>query len=95
MLRVFFLLWKASARPENNAWTRFYMMLWCLMIVYFANNISARYLFTFGSPFSLCVLFMMAASRSELVGGGAPVRLLQAAPAARRPLAPADGHLGD
>ena len=95
MLRVFFLLWKASARPENNAWTRFYMMLWCLMIVYFANNVSARYLFTFGSPFSLCVLFMMAASRSELVGGGAPVRATLAAPAVRRATETADGHLGD
>ena len=27
-----------------------------LMIVYFLNNISTRYLFSFGSPFSLCVL---------------------------------------
>lgn len=70
ILRVFFLLWKASRGLVTTAWTRYYMMLWCLMIVYFLNNISARYLFSFGSPFSLCVLFLMAASRSELVGGG-------------------------
>jgi O-antigen ligase len=75
MLRVFFLLWKASSLRENNAWARYYAMLWCLMIVYFMNNISTRYLFSYGSPFSLCILFLMTASRQELVGGGmrAPV----------------------
>jgi hypothetical protein len=77
MLRVFFLLWKASRPRENNAWTRYYMMLWCMMVIYFLNNISARYLFSFGSPFSLCVLCLMAASRQELVGGGMRTRLMQ------------------
>ena len=77
MLRVFYLLWHASRPRENNAWTRYYMVLWCLMIVYFLNNISARYLFSFGSPFSLCVLCLMAASRQELVGGGMPTRVMQ------------------
>jgi hypothetical protein len=71
MLRVFFLLWRVSRPTENNAWTRYYMMLWSLMIVYFLNNISTRYLFSFGSPFSLCILCLMAASRRELIGGGA------------------------
>jgi O-antigen ligase len=70
MLRVFFLLWKVSNPRENNAWTRYYAVLWCLMVVYFLNNVSTRYLFSFGSPFSLCILFLMAASRQELVGGG-------------------------
>lgn len=70
MLRVFYLLWKVSRPRENNGWTRYYMMLWCLMVVYFLNNISTRYLFSFGSPFSLCVLCLMAASRRELIGGG-------------------------
>jgi hypothetical protein len=64
------LLWRVSRPVENNAWTRYYMVLWCLMIVYFLNNISTRYLFSFGSPFSLCVLCLMAASRRELIGGG-------------------------
>jgi O-antigen ligase len=77
MLRVFFLLWKASRPRENNAWTRYYMMLWCMMIVYFFNNVSTRYLFSFGSPFSLCILCLMAASRQELVGGGMRTRLMQ------------------
>jgi O-antigen ligase len=77
MLRVFYLLWRASHPRENNAWTRYYMMLWCLMIVYFLNNVSTRYLFSFGSPFSLCVLCMMAASRQELVGGGMRTRVMQ------------------
>lgn len=72
MLRVFLLLWRPSAPDNNNAWTRFYAMLWCLMIVYFFNNISTRYLFSFGSPFSLCVLFLMAASRRELIAGAPP-----------------------
>jgi O-antigen ligase len=77
MLRTFFLLWKASRPRENNAWTRYYVMLWCLMIVYFLNNISTRYLFSFGSPFSLCVLCLVVASRRELVGGGVPARVMR------------------
>jgi O-antigen ligase len=68
MLRVFFLLWKASRMRENNAWTRYYTMIWCMMIIYFLNNISTRYLFSFGSNFSLCIILLMAASRRELVG---------------------------
>jgi hypothetical protein len=72
MVRVFLLLWKPSTPSENNAWTRFYMVLWCLMVVYFFNNISTRYLFSFGSPFSLCVLFLMATSRRELIGYAPP-----------------------
>jgi O-antigen ligase len=75
MVRVFFVLWKASSARVNNAWTRYYMMLWCLMIVYFLNNISTRYLFSFGSPFSLCVLFLMAASPRELAGQGRHARV--------------------
>lgn len=77
MLRVFILLWRASNLRENNAWTRYYAMLWCLMIVYFLNNISTRYLFSFGSPFSICILFLMAASRKELVGGRMGARVVQ------------------
>jgi hypothetical protein len=77
MLRVFFMLWKASSARVHNAWTRYYMMLWCLMIVYFLNNISTRYLFSFGSPFSLCILFLMAASHRELVGEGLHARAAQ------------------
>jgi O-antigen ligase len=77
MLRAFFLLWKVSKLRENNAWTRYYAMLWSLMIVYFLNNISTRYLFSFGSPFSICILFLMAASRPELVGGGMRAHLTQ------------------
>ncbi|HEX6493990.1 MAG TPA: hypothetical protein VF018_00810 [Acidobacteriaceae bacterium] len=74
MLRAFLLLWKASNLRENNPWTRYYAMLWCLMIVYFLNNVSTRYLFSFGSPFSICILFLMSASRRELVGGGIGAR---------------------
>lgn len=77
MIRVFITLWKASGARVNNAWTRYYMMLWCLMIVYFLNNISTRYLFSFGSPFSLCILFLMATSRRELAGGELHARAAQ------------------
>ena len=77
MLRVFYSLWGGSRLQENNAWTRYYMMLWCMMIVYFLNNVSTRYLFSFGSPFSLCILFLMAASREELLGGGMRARVMQ------------------
>jgi hypothetical protein len=85
MLRVFYLLWGASRFRENNAWTRYYMMLWCMMVVYFLNNVSTRYLFSFGSPFSLCVLCLMAASRQELVGGGMRRRVRQQAKPPARP----------
>lgn len=95
MLRVFFLLWKASAPRENNAWTRFYTVLWCLMIVYFFNNISTRYLFSFGSPFSICVLFLMAASRRELVGGGSRLLAPQSAVPARVAPVASWEHSGD
>jgi hypothetical protein len=61
-------------------------MLWCLMIVYFMNNISTRYLFSFGNPFSLCVLFLIAASRRELVGGGY-ARVVQRVESPPRPAA--------
>jgi O-antigen ligase len=77
MIRVFALLWKASKPRENNAWTRYYMVLCGMMIIYFLNNISARYLFSFGSPFSLCILCLMAASRRELIGGGIKQRIPQ------------------
>ena len=75
LLRVFIMLWRASRDRINNAWTRYYMMLWCLMVVYFLNNISTRYLFSFGSPFSLCMLFLMAASQRELVPQGSHARV--------------------
>jgi hypothetical protein len=84
MLRVFYLLRKASRLRENNAWTRYYMMLWCMMIVYFLNKISTRYLFSFGTPFSLCILCLMAASRRELVGGGVRAQMVQRVKAYRR-----------
>jgi O-antigen ligase len=77
MLRVFYLLGKASRPRENNPWTRYYTMLWCMMIVYFLNNVSTRYLFSVGNPFSLCILCLMAASRRELVSGGMRARVMQ------------------
>ena len=92
MLRVFSLAMAGlRARIENNAWTRYYMMLWCLMIVYFLNNISTRYLFSFGSPFSLCILCLWRLHPRELAGEGRHARVAQkqvapaAAPAPRWP----------
>ncbi len=82
MIRTFVLLWRASGRAENNAWTRYYTMLWSFMVVYFLNNIATRYLFSFGSSFSLCVILMMTASRRELVGS--PTRERVAQPMVRR-----------
>ncbi len=68
MVRVFALLWRASRLNENTPWTRYYTMLNSLMIIYFFNNISTRYLFSFGSSFSLLVILLMTASRRQLVG---------------------------
>ena len=85
MLRVFYCAVEGLSSRFNNAWTRYYMMLWCLMIVYFLNNISARYLFSFGSPFSLCILFLMTASPRELAGEGRHARVAQQVALPRRP----------
>ncbi len=68
LLGVFIRLWRATQVRENSAWNRYYFMLWSMLIIYFVNNISTRYLFSFGNCFSICVLFLMAASRTELMG---------------------------
>ena len=81
MAQLFVRLWRASKPAENNAWTRYYTMMWCLMIVYFFNNISTRYLFSFGSSFSICVILLMTASRQELVGAAKAVPVQERPPA--------------
>ncbi len=75
MLRAFVLLWRASRPIRNTAWTRYYTMLTAAMIIYFLNNISARYLFSFGSSFSILIIFLMTASRRQLVGAPVPAKL--------------------
>ena len=70
MLRVLVLVWRAAGLATSAAWRRYYTVLWCMMVIYFMNNISTRYLFSFGSSFSLCVICMMTCSRRELVGAG-------------------------
>lgn len=67
MSRTLYFLWQASRLRENNAWTRYYIMLFSLMVVYLLNNISTRYLFTYGSSFSLLVLCAMLCSKKELL----------------------------
>lgn len=87
MLRVFLLLWRASRPTENNAWKRYYTVLTGLMIIYLVNNISTRYLFSFGGSFSILVIMLMAASRRQLVGPPLPAgrRPQPAAPARAQP----------
>jgi hypothetical protein len=68
LLGVFFRLWRATQGRENSAWLRYHLTLWSLLIVYLVNNISTRYLFSFGNCFSVCVIFLMCASRRELLG---------------------------
>jgi hypothetical protein len=70
MIRVVVLLWRAAGLAQSGAWKRYYTVLWCMMVIYFMNNVSTRYLFSFGSSFSLCVICMMTCSRRELVGAG-------------------------
>jgi hypothetical protein len=70
MLRVLVLVWRAAGVAQSGAWRRYYTALWCMMVIYFMNNVSTRYLFSFGSSFSLCVICMMTCSRRELVGAG-------------------------
>ncbi len=68
MVRVLFVTWRAAGNARNAAWKRYYTVLWCMMIIYFLNNVSTRYLFSFGSSFSLVVLCLMVSTRSELLG---------------------------
>lgn len=68
MVRVLVLLWRASRPTQNTAWTRYYTVLNSMMIIYFLNNISTRYLFSFGSSFSIFVILLMTASQRQLVG---------------------------
>jgi hypothetical protein len=76
---AFVRLWRLTRTPENSPWYRYYTMLWCTMIIYMLNNITTRYLFSYGNAFSICMIFLMVASPAELAG-----RKLSAA-AARRP----------
>lgn len=68
LVTVFVRLFRMTQARENTVWLRYHTMLWCMLIVYFVNNVSTRYLFSFGNCFSICVLFLMAASRRELEG---------------------------
>ncbi len=68
LLAVFLRLWKATRHRANTLWLRYHLMLWCMLIIYMFNNISTRYLFSFGNCYSVCVIFMMMASRRELLG---------------------------
>jgi exopolysaccharide production protein ExoQ len=71
MVRVLLVLWRAIGTAPSDAWKRYYMVASSIMVIYFVNNISTRYLFSFGSSFSLCVLCMTVCSRRELLGSGA------------------------
>ena len=75
MLRVFVVVWRASRPGENTPWSRYYTTLCALMIVYLLNNISARYLFSFGSSFSLLIILLVTASRRDLEDVKSPVRV--------------------
>jgi hypothetical protein len=68
LIGVFVMVTKHTSFRINNAWNRFYIMLWVLLLVFFLNNISARFLLSFGNPFSLCILMLASTSKSELMG---------------------------
>lgn len=68
MLRVFFWLWGDTKTMESPGWWRYRVVLWSLMIIYFVNNITTRYLFSFGNQFSLLVLFFIVCRKDELLG---------------------------
>jgi O-antigen ligase len=77
MLAAFFRLWRATRGRENGAWLRYHLMLSSTLIVYLVNNLSTRYLFSFGNSFSVCVIFIICASRRELLGPRASVDLVR------------------
>lgn len=78
MLASFLRLWRATRGRENDAWLRYHTMLWTTLIVYLVNNISTRYLFSFGNSFSVCVIFIICASRRELLGPRASAEAVHA-----------------
>ncbi len=68
MLRVFYWLWRGTSRIHSPGWWRYYLVLWNLMIIYFINNITTRYLFSYGNQFSLLIIFMIVCDEDELLG---------------------------
>jgi hypothetical protein len=77
MLTAFFRLWRATRARENGAWLRYHLMLSSTLIIYLVNNLSTRYLFSFGNSFSVCVILIICASRRELLGPRASVDLVR------------------
>lgn len=82
LVRVLIITWRAAGQARNAAWKRYYTVLWTMMVIYFLNNISTRYLFSFGSSFSLVVLCLTVCTRRELLGDGIALR---SPPAIQRP----------
>jgi O-antigen ligase len=74
MLRVFYWLWKSTNRIHSPGWWRYYMVLWSMMIIYFINNVTTRYLFSYGNQFSLLVIFMIVCRKEELLGTVVSIR---------------------
>ncbi|MDT7811183.1 MAG: O-Antigen ligase, partial [Acidobacteriaceae bacterium] len=77
MMAAFLRLWRATRGRENGAWLRYHLMLLSTLIVYLVNNISTRYLFSFGNSFSVCVVCIICASRRELLGPRASVNFVR------------------
>jgi hypothetical protein len=67
MLRVFFWLWGSTKEIISPGWWRYYLVLWSMLIIYFVNNVTTRYLFSFGNQFSLLVIFMIVCNKAELL----------------------------
>jgi hypothetical protein len=74
MVRVFYWLWRSTSHIQSPGWWRYYMVLWSMMIIYFVNNVTTRYLFSYGNQFSLLVIFMIVCRKEELLGTVSGVR---------------------
>lgn len=68
MLRVFFWLWGNTKTMQSPGWWRYRVVLWSMMIIYFINNITTRYLFSYGNQFSLLIIFFIVCRKDELLG---------------------------
>ena len=68
MLRVFFWLWGGTKTIQSPGWWRYRVVLWSMMIIYFVNNVTTRYLFSYGNQFSLLIIFMIVCRKDELLG---------------------------
>ena len=67
LIRILVWLWSNADRTSSYGVRRYRLVLLSMMLIYLLNNISTRYLFSFGNQFSLLVLVMMVCRKEDLL----------------------------